>query len=76
MAECRHAVLELLPARKRALRCRHCHLTLSAEEAGDGHCPECFERSGERYRDFDEMVFGNDAVSYRCEECGVIIKCG
>lgn len=77
MAECNHAALELLPARKRALRCRHCHLTLDPGEAADGHCPECFARSGNRYDDFEELTApGDSLVAYRCEGCGVIVKCG
>ena len=75
MAECNHANLELLPPRKRALRCRQCHLTLAPQEAAEGHCPECFDRSGQRYRDFDELEAGGDgAGTYRCEACGVIVK--
>jgi rubrerythrin len=76
MTECNHTTLELLPSRKRALRCRQCHLTLDPEEAADGHCPECFERSGKRYRDFEELEpSGDGAATYRCETCGVIVKC-
>lgn len=76
MPACGHTTLELLPARKRTLRCRHCHLTLDAAELGDGHCPECFERSGNRLFEFEELqTTGDGAVTYRCEECGVIVKC-
>jgi hypothetical protein len=76
MRECNHAALELLPSRKRALRCRQCHLTLDVEEAGDGHCPECFERTGKRYSDFEELESSDGgAIAYRCEDCGVIIRC-
>jgi hypothetical protein len=75
MAECNHTTLELLPPRGRALRCRRCHLTLNADEAADG-CPECFERSGRRHREFDEFTPSSDsAVAYRCESCGVLVKC-
>jgi len=73
MVLCSHAALELLPERKRTLRCRHCHLTLDAVELGDGCCPECYERSGARCYDFEEMA-GRGAVRYRCEECGAIIE--
>jgi len=73
---CAHTTLELLQSRKRTVRCRRCHLTLDGEELGDGHCPECFDRSGRRHYDFDEVdSAGSNAVSYRCEECGVIVKC-
>lgn len=75
MTHCNHENLELLPARKRALRCRHCHLTLDPEEAGNGHCPECLERSGKRYSDFDELAFDGGTATYRCEACGVLVDC-
>jgi hypothetical protein len=76
MTACQHTTLELLPSRKRTLRCRHCHLTLDAEELGDNACPECFERSGKRHYEFDELAASSDgAAVYRCEQCGVIVKC-
>jgi hypothetical protein len=75
MAFCHHTTLELLPARKRTVRCRHCHLTMDGAEMGDGHCPECFEDSGVRRYDFEEVESGEGAVAYRCEECGAIVKC-
>jgi rubrerythrin len=71
---CKHTALEFLPARKRTLRCRHCHLTLDGEELGDGYCPECYDQSGERRYDFDELEALDDgAAKYRCEKCGAII---
>jgi hypothetical protein len=73
MTHCNHPTLELLPERKRTLRCRHCHLTLDAEDLGDGYCPECFETSGKKQYEFDEME-AKGVASYRCEECGAIIK--
>jgi hypothetical protein len=76
MSSCSHTTLELLQPRKRTLRCRQCHLTLGAEEVPDGYCPECFERSGRRNHEFDEIETHSDgAATYRCEECGVIVKC-
>ena len=76
MSACTHTTLELLPSRKRTKRCRLCHLTLDAEELGNGHCPECFERSGKRHFEFEELeTTGAGAATYRCEECGVIVKC-
>ena len=75
MVECNHATLELLPARKPTLRCRRCHLTLGADEAAEGYCPECFERSGQRHGEFEELTPEDDGVSYRCEACGVVVKC-
>jgi predicted RNA-binding Zn-ribbon protein involved in translation (DUF1610 family) len=76
MVPCSHTTLELVHSRKRTVRCRRCHLTLDAEELLDGHCPECFERSGRRNYEFEEIAVQDDkAARYRCEECGVIIEC-
>lgn len=75
MTSCKHMTLELLPVRKRTLRCRHCHLTMDGEELRDGYCPECFERSGKRNYEFEELETTKEgAATYRCEECGAIIK--
>jgi hypothetical protein len=73
MTSCPHSALELLPARKRTLRCRHCHLTIDGAEVGEGCCPECLERTGERRYEFEELETSR-AAAYRCEECGAIIK--
>lgn len=76
MTACLHSTLELLPSRKRTLRCRHCYLTLGAEELGQDCCPECFESSGKRNFDFEELEAAGDGVAtYRCEECGVLVRC-
>jgi len=76
MPSCTHTTLELLPSRKRTLRCRRCYLTLDVEELGGSHCPECFERSGKRHFEFEELDTNSDgAATYRCEGCGVIVKC-
>jgi hypothetical protein len=48
-------------------------LTINAEELGDGYCPECFEISGKKQYEFDEME-SEGVARYRCEECGTIIK--
>jgi hypothetical protein len=75
MTACRHITLELLPVRHRTLRCGHCHLTIDGDELGDGCCPECFDRSGERNYEFEEVENRASAeASYRCEECGMILK--
>ncbi|HEV8719683.1 MAG TPA: hypothetical protein VGW77_03480 [Candidatus Binatia bacterium] len=75
MTTCNHTALELLPARKRTMRCRQCHLTIDGEELGNNCCPECLERSGKRLYEFEELETINDsAATYRCEECGAIIK--
>ena len=74
MAACKHTTLELIPERKSTVRCKHCHLTMSADELDDGYCPECFDGSGAKRYDFESIsnASGN-VVRYRCEECGVII---
>ena len=77
MTSCNHPALELLPERKKTLRCRHCHLTIAEDELGDGYCPECFEASGNKRYEFDEMETAESGIArYRCEECGAIIKSG
>jgi len=75
MTSCQHANLELLPVRKRTMRCRSCHLTLDGDELGDGHCPECFDTTGVRRYDFEALDSGESVVTYRCEDCGALIKC-
>ena len=75
MTSCNHIALELLPERKKTLRCRHCHLTITGEELGDGFCPECFETSGTKRYEFEEMETPESRIArYRCEDCGAIIK--
>jgi transposase-like protein len=50
-------------------------LTIAEEELGDGYCPECFENSGSKRYDFEELGSGaSDVARYRCEECGAVIK--
>ncbi len=75
MDSCSHSTLELLPKEKDRLRCRHCHLTINVDELDDGYCPECFEISGKKRVEFEEiMAAENQGARYRCEECGVIIE--
>lgn len=77
MTSCRHSTLELLIERKTTMRCRRCHLTMAADELGDGHCPECFESSGTKHFDFEELTHaGRQEARYRCEECGIVITSG
>jgi len=74
MTTCKHATLELIPERKCTVRCKRCHLTMSADELGDGYCPECFDGTGAKHYDFEPVSTpGNNGARYRCEECGVII---
>ena len=76
MAACRHKSLILLAPQGKKLRCRHCHLTIDETELEDGFCPECYEVSGEKRRDFEQLESEDDGiVRYGCEKCGVIITC-
>ncbi len=76
MTSCRHLTLVLLPEKKPVLRCRHCHLTIDADELGSQkYCPECFEVYGRKHCDFDEIEpEGTQKIRYRCEQCGIIIE--
>ena len=74
MTSCRHLTLVQLPEKKNMLRCRHCHLTINADELRGGYCPECFEIDGRKRYDFDEIEAEDKGkVRYRCEQCGIII---
>ena len=73
MSSCQHKTLVLLKSKPRK-RCQHCHLTLSADELGEGYCPECFETQGRKRFDFDEVQeTENDHPQYVCDECWVRI---
>lgn len=75
MAVCSHKTLILLAENEDRLRCRHCHLVISAEELGNGDCPECRSVRGERRRDFDRITPGTgETVRYRCQACGASIE--
>jgi predicted RNA-binding Zn-ribbon protein involved in translation (DUF1610 family) len=75
MTACMHDKLEVLPRVKERLRCTRCHLTISREEIGDGHCPECYEETGMRHREFEEVEeAGEEKARFRCEDCGAIIE--
>jgi rubrerythrin len=77
MSSCTHTTLELLPEPKQRWRCRACHLTIAGEDLKDGFCPECFDSSGIKRYDFEELAAADSRVTrYRCEECGVIVKAG
>jgi hypothetical protein len=50
-------------------------LTIAGEELGDGFCPECFETSGTKRYEFEQLATTESGgARYRCEECGAIIK--
>jgi len=75
MTSCKHTKLEVLLDKKNRLRCRHCHLTINADELGDGCCPECFEVQGKKLYDFEKLKAEETGINrYRCEECGIIIE--
>ena len=77
MTKCSHSSLVLLPQKKNLVRCRHCHLTIKADELRESYCPECFEIKGRKQYDFEEIADVENGISrYRCEECGVIIESG
>jgi len=68
-------VLTELPPPPAKLRCRICHLTISAEELDGGWCPECQERRGERNDDFEPVEdVSPPATPYRCDDCGLIVE--
>lgn len=75
MDSCRHLHLALIPRpATHKLRCRRCHLTITAEELNGRCCPECHEAHGIQSCEFEEIsVPGDGKTRYRCEECGVII---
>lgn len=76
MESCKHEVLVLAPVQSSKVRCRHCHLTISEEELGDGCCPECLEAYKVRRRDFDKITTPDTGTTrYCCERCGLIVEC-
>ena len=74
MTACNHSNLIQLPEEKNRLRCRHCHLTIKADELGESYCPECFEEHGKKRYNFVEIA-ATDArkPQFKCEECGIMI---
>jgi predicted RNA-binding Zn-ribbon protein involved in translation (DUF1610 family) len=74
MKECRHLNLLILNQSHVRLRCRFCHLTLKKDELNHGYCPECFDTTGKKHDDFEKIVLKREeTVTYRCEDCGVIL---
>jgi rubrerythrin len=75
MTSCKHLTLFLLPEKKNMLRCRHCHLTIDADDLPGGYCPECFEMHRRKHYDFDAIeAKDREKIRYRCEQCGIIIE--
>ena len=74
MSTCRHEILTLVPPPGARLRCRHCHLTITEHELGDGCCPECLEADKIKRRDFEKLDSPESiSVRYRCETCGMVV---
>ncbi len=75
MSSCKHATLVLLPDKKNVLRCQHCHLTIKADELGEGYCPECYEINGTKQSHFEEVATEDTGRAiYRCEDCGLMVE--
>ena len=72
MSECFHRNLVLIGDDEIRIRCRHCHLTIKRSELEHRWCPECYESTGRKRSDFDEVA-ADDTVRYRCEDCGALI---
>ena len=76
MNSCNHSHLMLLPKKNKKLRCHHCHLTIDPNELRNRYCPECFEVTGKKRFDFEEVDdMKVELTQYRCEDCGVTIDC-
>jgi len=75
MSPCPHRQLVLVRETYARLRCRHCHLTITAADLPGRYCPECFETAHTKRYDFDEVVpVDSGRVCYRCEACGGLIE--
>jgi len=75
MSACPHHQLVLVREPHVRLRCRHCHLTLTAAELPGRYCPECFETTHTKRYEFEEVRPADAGrVSYRCEVCGCLIE--
>ena len=73
MESCRHTTLVLAKVEVKR-RCCKCHLSLSTEELGDSFCPECFESSGRRNYDFEDIEDASvGEPRYFCEDCGAAV---
>ena len=75
MSSCKHQNLTLLNPEADKLRCRRCHLTIAKNDLPQGYCPECYEATGVRRFEFDEVAeSAASKVQYRCEDCGILIE--
>jgi predicted RNA-binding Zn-ribbon protein involved in translation (DUF1610 family) len=75
MSRCSHKTLTLLKERRDRLRCKKCHLIISADELASGCCPECYAVNGERRYDFEGIEpKGDELPKYRCDQCGAVIE--
>jgi predicted RNA-binding Zn-ribbon protein involved in translation (DUF1610 family) len=71
MNPCMHTHITVIRENAPRLRCRHCHLTIKADELADGYCPECFEAQGRKRDDFESVDSPHGPkVRFRCEDCG------
>jgi hypothetical protein len=51
-------------------------LTIDLNELRNKYCPECFEVTGKKRSDFEQVDELKMAITqYRCEDCGVLIDC-
>ena len=67
--------LVLLSLQNDRVRCGHCHLTIERAELSNRYCPECYETTGSKRYDFQEVVEPMaEKVQYRCEDCGMLIE--
>lgn len=75
MSNCTHRNLLLITQPKNRIRCRHCHLTLKPDELKQRWCPECYESSGKKRTDFEEVIEAKSSgAAYLCEDCGAFIS--
>lgn len=75
MSPCKHTKLLVITATADRLRCRQCHLVIKAADVADGYCPECYETTGRKNNDFEEVATpAGQTVRYRCEECGALLN--
>jgi hypothetical protein len=45
-------------------------------ELNNRYCPECFEVTGKKRYDFEEVKEPKKEITqYRCEDCGIIVDC-